>query len=62
MTEPRNRVPVVPTLIEVIKDLACLGELEGAEGQIKADGRMTPDVQAEIARKRVDLMRRQPKK
>lgn len=49
-------------LLEVIKDLACLGELEGAEAQIKHDDRMTPEVQAEIARKRADLMRKQTKR
>lgn len=51
-----------PTLLEKIADLPNLGELEGAEGQIKLDGRMTPDVQAAIATKRAELLRMNTKR
>lgn len=46
-----------PTLIEKIAELTCLQELQGAEEQIKADGRMDRDVQAAIATRRAELMR-----
>lgn len=46
-----------PSLIEKIEDLTCLLELEGAEGQIERDGRMTPEVRAAIATRRAELQR-----
>jgi hypothetical protein len=49
-----------PSLVEKINALTCLEELDGAEGQIKQDLRMTPDVQAAIARRRAELMRHKP--
>lgn len=51
-----------PSLIEKIEDLTCLLELEGAEGQIKKEGRMTQEVQAAIATRRAELQRLKFKK
>lgn len=52
-----NLMQPEPTLIEKIAALPCLQELEGAEEQIRRDGRMTSEVQAAIATRRAELLR-----
>jgi hypothetical protein len=46
------------TLVEKIEELACLGEIEGAESQIRQEGRITPEVSAAIALRRAEIMKR----
>lgn len=44
-----------PTLAEKIETLADEGELTGFEGQLRADGRMTPELKNQIEMRRHEL-------
>lgn len=49
-----------PTLDDRLSWVKCESELDGFRDQINREGRMTPEIQAAIARKRVALQRAKP--